>query len=102
MVADSPGCCALLCCIGNIVCLAFDAGLHDVILADGAVVHSDVPCPQGHSIPLFHLESLALVLIFIGLLNSFYHSFALISNLKFLVIQANLFRGQLAICFIGL
>ena len=42
VVASSPGSRALVCCVCDLVGLAIDAGLHDVILADGTVVNSDV------------------------------------------------------------
>ena len=38
--------------------LAVDTGLHDVVLADGAVVYMDVPSPESDGIPLFDLEAL--------------------------------------------
>ena len=37
--------------------LAIDTGLHDVVLADGAVVYMDVPSPESDSIPLFDFKS---------------------------------------------
>ena len=40
VVANSPRRGALLCCIA--VCLAIDARLHNVVLADGTVVNVDV------------------------------------------------------------
>ena len=42
MVANSPGSSALFLGIGDGVCLAIDAGLHDMVLADGAVVNMNV------------------------------------------------------------
>jgi len=42
--------------------LTFDAQVHDVITADGTVVHDNVPRPQRDSVPLLHLE------VFLGLL----------------------------------
>ena len=41
---------------GGLVCLALDAQVHDVVPADGAVVNHNVPSPQGHGVPLLHLE----------------------------------------------
>lgn len=32
--------------------------IHDMISADGAVVDDDVPCPQGHGVPLQELRFL--------------------------------------------
>ena len=40
-----------------LVGLALDAEVHDVVAADGAVVHHDVPGPKCHRVPLLHLES---------------------------------------------
>ena len=42
VVASAPGGSALISCVCDLVGLAVDAGLHDVIFADGAVVNSDV------------------------------------------------------------
>ena len=39
----------------SLVGLTLDAPVHDVVPADGAVVHHDVPGPQRHSVKLFHL-----------------------------------------------
>ena len=47
VVADSPGSGALLICIANGVSLAVNAGLHNVVLADGAVVDVDVYNKEG-------------------------------------------------------
>ena len=44
-----------------LVGLALDAQVHDVVPADGAVVHHDVPGPESHSVPLLHLESLLIL-----------------------------------------
>ena len=44
-----------------LVCLTLDAQVHDVVAADGAVVHHDVPGPQGHGVPLFHLKPLLVL-----------------------------------------
>ena len=44
----------------HLVGLTLDAQVHDVVPADGAVVHHDVPGPQRHCVPLLHLESLLL------------------------------------------
>lgn len=41
-VADTPSDCALLAGSAGLVCLAFDAKIHDVIAADCAVVYDDV------------------------------------------------------------
>ncbi len=62
MVAHSPRRSALVLDIGHLVGLAVDACLHDVILANGAVVDCDVPGPESHGIPLFHFKSICLLL----------------------------------------
>eukprot|EP00416_Gambierdiscus_australes_P039667 CAMPEP_0171094526 /NCGR_PEP_ID=MMETSP0766_2-20121228/41428_1 /TAXON_ID=439317 /ORGANISM="Gambierdiscus australes, Strain CAWD 149" /LENGTH=84 /DNA_ID=CAMNT_0011553183 /DNA_START=83 /DNA_END=333 /DNA_ORIENTATION=+ len=48
MVAHTPSDGALFACVRALVCLALDAEVHDVIPADGAVVHHNVPSPQRH------------------------------------------------------
>ena len=52
MVADPPGDRALFSGGSTLVCLTFDAQVHDVVPADGAVVDHDIPSPQCHCIPL--------------------------------------------------
>jgi len=52
VVAYSPGDCALFSGGSTLVCLTFNAQVHDVIPADGAVVDHDIPSPQCHCIPL--------------------------------------------------
>ena len=52
-----PGHSALLAGGTRLVGLTLDAQVHDVVPADRAVVHLDVPGPEGHSIPLAHLKS---------------------------------------------
>ena len=56
VVAHPPGHGALLAGGAGLVRLTLDAQVHDVVPADGAVVHHDVPGPQGARVPLFHLE----------------------------------------------
>jgi len=56
VIADTPSDGALLGSGGRLVGLTLDAQIHDVISADGTVVHHDVPGPQSHGVPLFHLE----------------------------------------------
>ena len=46
--------------VPHLVGLALDAQVHDVVPADGAVVHHDVPGPQRYRVPLLHLEPLLL------------------------------------------
>ena len=51
-VADSPSDGALFAGGRRLVRLAFDAELHDVVPADGAVVNDNVPSPECHRVPL--------------------------------------------------
>ena len=60
VVAHAPRDGALLGGRRRLVGLALDAQVHDVVPADGAVVHDDVPGPQRHCVPLLHLEPLLL------------------------------------------
>ena len=56
VVAHPPGHGTLLASGAGLVGLTLDAEVHDVVPADGAVVHHNVPRPQGHGVPLLHLE----------------------------------------------
>ena len=56
VVAHPPGHCALLAGSAGLVGLALDAQVHDVVPAYGAVVHHNVPGPQGARVPFLHLE----------------------------------------------
>ncbi len=58
VVAHAPGHGALLARGRGLVRLALDAQIHDVVAADGAVVHHDIPRPQRNCIPFLHLESI--------------------------------------------
>ena len=60
VIAHPPGNGALLASGAGLVGLALDAQVHDVVPADGAVVHHDIPGPQRHRVPLLHLEPLLL------------------------------------------
>ena len=68
-VANAPGDCALITRSRSLICLTLDAysplvspprrklqkmltKFHDVVSADRAVIHNDVPCPKGYSVPL--------------------------------------------------
>ena len=62
MVAHPPGHGALLTGGTSLVGLALDAQVHDVVPADGTVVHHYVPGPQSHSVPLLHLEPFLVLL----------------------------------------
>jgi len=58
VIADTPRGVAFFRGRGDLVGLAVDAQIHDVVPADGAVVYDDVPSPERDSIPLLNLESL--------------------------------------------
>ena len=57
MVADAPSLITLLLRIGDLVCLAVNAGLHNMVSADSTVVDMNVPGPEGDGRPFFHFES---------------------------------------------
>lgn len=61
MVADSPCYSAFLTSGRSLVCLAFDAQVHNVVSADGTVVNDDVPSPKSYCIPLLHLKALLAI-----------------------------------------
>ncbi len=62
VIAVAPGDVALRRRVGiGLVRLALDAQVHDVIAADGTVVHGDVPRPEGDAAPLLHLKATTLV-----------------------------------------
>ena len=64
VVAHPPGHRALLTGGRGLVGLALDAQVHDVVAADGAVVHNDVPGPKGNGVPLLHLEPGTIIVEF--------------------------------------
>jgi len=55
-VADAPSHRTLLRRGRSLVGLAVNAQIHDVVAADGAVVHDDVPGPQRDCVPLRRLS----------------------------------------------
>lgn len=57
VITHAPSHSALFTRSRGLIGLTLDAEIHDVIPTDGAVVHHDIPGPQGHGIPFFHLES---------------------------------------------
>jgi len=63
VVADTPGDGALLTSRACLVCLAFDAEVHNVVSTDGTVIDDDIPGPEGNRAPLLHLETLLAVAI---------------------------------------
>ena len=50
-------------CDNDLISLALDAEVHDVVPADGAVVHHDVPGPQRYGVPLLNLEPEAKIYV---------------------------------------
>merc|ERR1719326_533350 len=58
MVADTPRHRAILGAVRPLICLALNAQVHDVVTADRAVIHDDVPSPQCDSVPFLDLKSL--------------------------------------------
>ena len=61
VVTHAPGHGALLAGGAGLVGLALDAQVHDVVPADGAVVHHNVPGPQSNGVPLLHFEPLLVL-----------------------------------------
>ena len=57
MIAHAPGDVALLGSGGRLAGLTLDAQVHDVVAANGAVVHGDVPGPQSDGRPFLHDEA---------------------------------------------
>lgn len=51
-IADTPSDGAFLGSGTSLVGLAVDAQVHDVVAADGAVVHDNVPSPESNGVPL--------------------------------------------------
>ena len=58
VIAGTPGCRAVGLTFSDLRGLAINTGLHDVVLADGAVVYMDVPSPECDSVPFLDFESL--------------------------------------------
>lgn len=58
MVANTPSNSAFFTCGGCLICLAFDAKIHNVVSADSAIVDDDIPRPKGYCIPLLDFEAL--------------------------------------------
>lgn len=52
MIADTPCDGAFFGGGGGLVGLTFDAEVHDVVTADGAVVDDDIPGPECDGVPL--------------------------------------------------
>jgi len=57
MIANAPGHRTLLVGGSTLVCLTFDAQIHNVISTDGAVIDDNVPGPKGNTVPLLNLKS---------------------------------------------
>ena len=58
VIAGTPGCRAVGLTFSDLRGLAINTGLHDVVLADGAVVYMDVPSPECDGVPFLDFESL--------------------------------------------
>eukprot|EP00389_Voromonas_pontica_P000734 GDKH01001092.1.p3 GENE.GDKH01001092.1~~GDKH01001092.1.p3 ORF type:complete len:83 (+),score=8.88 GDKH01001092.1:311-559(+) len=58
MIAHSPGNSAFLGSLGTLVRLALDAQVHNVVTANGAVVHDNVPTPKSDRTPLLYFKPL--------------------------------------------
>ena len=56
VVAHSPPNLAVICLRANLVCLAVNAQIRNVILANGAVLDLDVPAPHADSVMLLGLH----------------------------------------------
>ena len=61
VITHSPSDCTFFGGHRGLIGLAFNAEVHDVVAADGAVVHHDIPGPQRHGVPLLHLEPLLVL-----------------------------------------
>ena len=58
MITNAPSHRALITSLSPRVSLTFNAQVHDVISADGAVVDFNVPGPHGYGGPFFDFEAL--------------------------------------------
>ena len=56
MITHSPSHCALFRGYRSLIGLAFNAQIHDMVSANGAIINDNVPGPQSDGIPLFYLE----------------------------------------------
>lgn len=57
VITDAPSHRTLLTGCRSLVCLTFNAEIHDMVSADSAVVYNNIPSPQSHRIPLLNLEA---------------------------------------------
>ena len=58
VIANSPSYGAIV--VGRLGTLTFDAGVHDMVTANGAVIDMDVPGPKSNSTPFFDLKYFVL------------------------------------------
>jgi len=58
VVTNTPGHGALLARRAGLIRLALDTQVHDMIPANSAVVHHNIPCPERDRIPLLDLKPL--------------------------------------------
>ena len=56
MIAHAPSHGTFFRSHGSLIRLAFDAKIHDVVSANGAIVNDDVPSPQSHGVPFFDFK----------------------------------------------
>ena len=73
VIAHSPSHGAFFRRGSGLIRLTFDAEIHDVISANGAIIHDDVPRPQCHGVPFFHFKAFALARGRIGCCRSTGH-----------------------------
>ena len=66
VVAYAPSGSALFSHVSNLIGLAIDARLHDVVFTDSAVIYMNIPCPEGNGVPLLDFKA-----ILCGLFNHF-------------------------------
>jgi len=72
MIANSPCNSTLFIGGGALICLTFNAEVHNVVSADSAGVYNNVPGPQRHGVPLLDFEALlwlSVVLFGLALVN---------------------------------
>ena len=56
MITHSPSHGTFFWGYGGLISLAFNAQIHDVVSANGAIVNDDVPSPQSHGVPFFDFK----------------------------------------------
>ena len=61
MVTNPPSNSTLLTRSTRLVRLALDAEVHNMVPADGAIIHNNIPGPESDGVPLLDLKSLGLL-----------------------------------------